>query len=100
MPDSKSINVVETEDYSIRLEYNKDYVILHMPSISKMDKGVFIDMKFRLEDWYDFFITAGYGGIFAAVDPNDQKIQRLLEMLGFELKGFADNMNVYFYGEK
>ena len=99
MPASKSLNVVETKDYSIRLEYNEDYVILHLPSIDKMSKEVFIDMKYRLEDWYDFFTTAGYAGIFAAVDPENQKIQKLLKMLGFKLKGFADNMLVYFYGE-
>lgn len=96
---SKSFTAIETKDYTIRLEYSSDYVILHLPYIDKMDKGVFLDMKFRLEDWYQFFTTAGYAGIFAAVDPNDEKIQKLLTMLGFKLKGFADNMNVYFYGE-
>jgi hypothetical protein len=99
MPASKTFTVLETENYTIRLEYNSDYVILHLPVISKMDKSVFQDMQYRLDDWYDFFTTAGYAGIFAAVDPNDIKIQKLLDMLGFKYKGSADNMNVYFYGE-
>lgn len=99
MPASKSLVAIETKNYTIRLEYNEDYVILHLPSIDKMTKGTFLDMKYRLEDWYGFFTTAGYAGIFAAVDPNNQKIQKLLKMLQFKLKGFADNMNVYFYGE-
>lgn len=99
MPVSKTLSMVATDDYTIRLEYNEDYVILHLPSIEKMSKGVFLDMKFRLEDWYTFFTTAGYAGIFTAVDPNNKRIQKLLSMLGFKLKGFADNMNVYFYGE-
>lgn len=99
MSASKSFTAIETPDYSIRLEYNGDYVILHLPNIEKMDKGVFLDMKIRLEDWYNFFTVAGYSGIFAAVDPDNQKIQKLLLMLDFKLKGFADNMNVYFYGE-
>lgn len=99
MPASKSFTCLETKDYTIRMEYSEDYIILHLPYIEKMDKGVFLDMKYRLEDWYQFFTTAGYAGIFAAVDPNDQKIIRLLQMLGFNYKGFADNMYVYFYGE-
>lgn len=99
MPDSKSFTAIETPNYTIRLEYNSNFVILHLPNIDKMDKGVFIDMKLRLEDWYEFFTTAGYMGIFAAVDPDNTKIQKLLNMLGFKLKGFADSMNVYFYGE-
>lgn len=99
MPDSKSFTFIETKDYTIRLEYNEKFVIVHLPYIEKMDKGVFIDMKYRLEDWYAFMTTAGYQGIFAAVDPNDEKIKRLLSMLGFKYKGCADNMYVYFYGE-
>lgn len=99
MPASKSFTFIETKDYTIRLEYNEDYVIVHLPYIEKMHKGVFLDMKYRLEDWYTFMTTAGYAGIFAAVDPNDEKIKKLLDMLGFKYKGFADNMYVYFYGE-
>lgn len=96
---SKSHTAIETKDYTIRLEYNEDYVILHLPYVEKMTKNVFLDMKFRLEDWYAFFTTAGYLGVFAAVDPNDQKIRKLLNMLKFKKKGHADNMDVYFYGE-
>jgi len=96
---SKSLVAIETKDYTIRLEYNEEYVILHLPYVDKMTKGVFLDMKFRLDDWYDFFMTAGYKGIFAAADPNDKKIGKLLKMLKFNKKGHADNMDVYYFGE-
>lgn len=96
---SKSFKAIETKDYTIRLEYNREFVILHLPHVEKMTKEVFIDMRYRLEDWYEFFRVAGYKGIFAAVAPQDQKIQKLLTMLNFKFKGFADNMNVYYYGE-
>ena len=96
---SKSLTLFETENYSVRLEYNDDYVIIHLPRVDKFNKEVFVDMKYKLEDWYEFFTTAGFNGIFAAVDPNDEKIKRLLNMLGFKYKGCADNMYVYFYGE-
>ncbi len=100
MPVSKSLVAIETPDYTIRLEYNDDYVILHLPDIVKMSKDVFLDMKYRLEDWNTFFTTAGYAGTFVAVDPNNSKIKKLIKMLGFKYKGFADNMEVHFYGEK
>lgn len=99
MPASRTIPLIETPEYDIRLEYNEDYVIFHLPRIDKFTKDVFIDMKFRLEDWYTFFTTAGYAGIFIAVDPNNSRIKKLIEKLGFKLTGFADNMQVYFYGE-
>lgn len=99
MPVSKSMVAIETKDYTIRLEYNDDFIILHLPDIGKMTKGVYLDMKFRLEDWYKFFTTAGYAGMFTAVDPNNLKIKRLLRMLDFKLKGEADGMEVFYYGE-
>lgn len=99
MPASKTMPLIETEDYDIRLEYNDDYVIFHLPRIDKFTKHTFMDMKIRLEDWYEFFTTAGYAGIFAAVDPDNQKIKKLIEKLGFKLIGFAENMQVYFYGD-
>ena len=98
MPDSKSFTFIETKNYSIRLEYNEEYIIIHLPEV-KMTKDTFLDMKFRLEDWHKFVTTAGYKGIFAAVDPDNTKIVRLLRMLNFDKKGHADNMDVYFYGE-
>ncbi len=96
---SKSFTAIETKDYSIRLEYNDDFVILHLPEIAHMTKDVFLDMKFRLEDWNKFFTTAGYAGTFVAIDPNNKKIEKLVKMLNFKYKGHADNMDVYFYGE-
>lgn len=98
MPDSKSLTFIETKNYTIRLEYNSDYVIAHLPQ-ANMTKETFIDMKLRLQDWYKFFRTAGYEGVYAAVEPENTKIARLLTMLDFKKKGHADNMDVYFYGE-
>lgn len=96
---SKSFTAVDLKDYTIKFEYNKEYLILHLPRVDKMNKGVFIDMKYRLEDWYEFFKSVGYELIFAAIDPNDEKMKKLLRMLDFKLRGFADNMLVYSYGD-
>lgn len=96
---SKSFVFVETNSYTVRMEYNGDYVIVHLPVVDKMTKEVFLDMKFRLEDLHEFVTTAGYAGVFAAVAPDNEKMNKLCSMIGFKLKGFADNMNVYFYGE-
>jgi hypothetical protein len=98
MPDSNSLTFIETKNYTIRLEYNEEYVIAHLPEI-KMTKETFLDMQARLEVWYEFFKTVGYKGIFAAIDPNNLKITKLLTKLNFKKKGHADNMDVYFYGE-
>jgi hypothetical protein len=99
MTASKDFMIFETEDYGVRLEYNKDFVIVHLPFTNKMNKRVFGDMTKKLESWYDFFTTVGYKSIHAAVKEEDLKTQRLVTMLKFKYLGQADGMLVYSYGE-
>lgn len=98
IPTSKSMTIYEGEDYAIRLEYNKQYVIFHLPYVHKMSKEVFQDMQFRLGDWHTFFSNLDYNGIWAAVDPDNDKINKLLSKLEFVFQGQADGMSVYRYG--
>lgn len=97
MISSKSIVLFENKDYSVRLEYNKDYVIIHLPYIFKMTKEVFQDMQFKLDDWYNFFVTMDHTRIHAAIAPDNQRMERLLTMLEFKFIGTADNMSVFEY---
>lgn len=64
-----------------------------------MTKEVFIEMQYMLEDWWLFFQTVGYKGIFAALDPNNLKMARLLTMLNFEYAGTAEGADVYHFTE-
>jgi len=56
-------------------------------------------MKYMLEDWWGFVSTMGYKAIFAAVNPDDQKINKLLTMLKFEYAGSSEGMSVYQFKE-
>lgn len=96
---SKSITLFENPEYGVRLEYNNQYAIVHLPYSNKMNKKVFLDMQSRLSSWYEFITTMGYKGIWCAVDPKDDKINRLVTMLKFKYMGEADSMSVYKYGE-
>ena len=96
-PASKSLILFEG-DYTVRLEYSKDYAIVHLPHINKFTKSVYEDMKIKLPDWHDFLSTAGYNGIYAAVDPNNKKIIRLLTKLGFLFQAPSDGLFVFRYG--
>lgn len=96
-PASKSLVLFEGE-YSVRLEYSKDYAIIHLPYINKFTKEIYQDMMFKLEDWSEFLATAGYNGIYAAVDPANKKIIRLLNKLGFMFQGASQGMFVFRYG--
>lgn len=99
MKDSNSLVLFENNDYGVRLEYNESFAIVHLPYTHRMAKEVFLDMKYKLEDWYKFLSTAGYTHIWCAVNPEDQKINKLVDMLGFKYTGSADGLSVYRYGE-
>ena len=98
-PVSKSLNGIRGSCFDIRLEYNEDFIILHLPSIDKMTKDIFVEMKYMLDDWWGFVSTMGYKAIFAAVNPDDQKINKLLTMLKFEYAGSSEGMSVYQFKE-
>lgn len=98
-PVSKSLNGIKGSCFEVRLEYNSDFIILHLPTIDKLTKEIFVEMKYMLEDWWKFFQTVGYTGVFAAIDPNNVKMSKLLTMLNFEYAGTANEADVYFFKE-
>lgn len=96
---SNSLTLFENPEYGVRLEYNQDFAIVHLPYTNKMTKEVYLDMESRLEQWWLFLKTAGYNGIWCAVDPKDSKINRLVTLLKFKYVGMSEGMSVYRYGD-
>jgi hypothetical protein len=101
MADSKHFSLPINGDYEVRIEYSEDFVIFHLPYIAKMTPGVYKDMVIRLEDFWEFAQTVGYKAIFGALDPNNTKMERLVEMLGFKFFNYGDGLKVFIYmGDK
>ena len=96
--DSKSLMGVRGSCFDIRLEYNQDFIIVHLPYIEKMTKGVFVEMVILLRDWWEFFKTMGYKAVFAAVEP-EHKINKLIHMLDFQYVGEDQGYLVYQFKE-
>lgn len=97
-PVSKKLNGIKGSCFSIQLEYNEDFIILHLPIVDKMTKEVLIEMKTMLSDWWLFVKTVGYKAIFAAVKPN-HKVNKLLQMLDFKYVGEDKGYFVYQFKE-
>lgn len=96
---SRDLMGIKGSCFDIRLEYNEDFVIVHLPSIERMTKKVFLEMVVLLNDWWLFFKTVGYTGIFAAAEP-DNNINKLIDMLGFKYIGSNEGYLIYqFKGE-
>lgn len=94
-PRSKRFNIVDREFYSIDLEYNEQYAILHLPRLDKLTKDIYLEMLFGIEDFADFIKASGYFGLWAAVDPNNKKLRKLIEKLGFKYLGTAESLAVF-----
>lgn len=94
---SKRLKGIHGSTFTVDLEYSKEYIILHLPTVDKFTKEVYFEMLYMLDDWWDFFQTIGYNAIHVAVDPNNQKINRLLRKLKFKAIGYADNLRVWSY---
>ena len=93
-PVSKDLFGIKGSCFEIRLEYNENFIIIHLPKIDKMTKGIYLEMVILLKDWWLFFKTAGYKSVFAAVKPDD-KINKLVHMLGFEYVAENEGYLVY-----
>lgn len=91
--DSKRLRILETENVSVDLEYNRDYAILHIPRVDKLTKTDYKKIPKYLAQWSEFFEDMNMLGIFAATDRDD--ICKLLDKLGFVYEGSSDNQKVY-----
>lgn len=89
--------IVKCEGYTLRFEYNEDYVIVHLRDIDKFTKEVFQDMAIQLEDWSDFLKAMGHAYLWAAVSRDNIKIKRLLGGLKFQFVSHQDDLTVYRY---
>lgn len=97
MEDTKFFNIPISGDYEVRVEYNVDFVILHLPYVNKFTPGVYKDMVVRLEQFWEFSHTVGYKAIFGAIDPDNHKMERLLVMLGFVFLNYGEGRKVFVY---
>mgnify|MGYP003626941440 FL=1 len=98
IPVFNKLNGIKGSCFSIQLEYNEDFIILHLPIIDKMTKEVLIEMKTMLSDWWLFVKTIGYKAIFAAVETT-HKVNKLLQMLDFKYIGEDKGYFVYQFKE-
>ncbi len=86
---------IKGEGYTVRVEYNKDYVIIHLRDIDKFTKEVFLDMQIRLEEFAEFVKEIQGGPIWAAVPRDNTKIKRLLGGLKFKFMNHHEDLTVY-----
>lgn len=94
-PTSKRLTLIDKDSYTIDLEYNNTFAILHLPYVSKVSKEVLVDGIYQVSSLSEFLKTCGYSSLFAAVFPDDRKIKKLLSKLEFTFLGSSNGLDVY-----
>ena len=92
---SKRIVLLQKEGYQIDLEYNSEYAILHLPSVKKFTRDVYLDMRVTFEDIIDFLKDTGYENLWVAVEPTNSLIIKFASRFGFEYEGSAEGLDVH-----
>lgn len=92
---SKRLTGVRGKNFEAHIEYNDSLIAIHLPTVDKLNKSDFLEMKYMLEDWDLFFKQCGYKETYVAVGPDDLKVKKLVDKLGFEY--IADNQNLSIY---
>lgn len=93
----KRFTIAELEEYRLDLEYSTNVAIVHLPVVHKWNKSVYADLKERIKDLHTFVTTAGYLDLWAGIDKNNEKTNKLAKRVGFEYRGTEDGINVYQY---
>lgn len=93
--DSKRLRIIELNEFSVDLEYNKNFVIVHLPRVSKLNKKNLSLLKKYLDDLYEFIDTLGYDSLYAATSHTPSF--KLAEKLGFQFLGEDNNLKVLKY---
>tara|TARA_R110001606_G_scaffold102113_1_gene224202 strand:+ start:538 stop:843 length:306 start_codon:yes stop_codon:yes gene_type:complete len=97
MESSNSYPIYEGDDYKARLEYNREYMIVHLPEVYKFNRDILAKLAIKLEDLKEFSANLGYPELYAAAPKEDTKINKLARRIGFTLLGEAEGLMVYYY---
>lgn len=85
------------ENFRLRLEYDEEFMIIHLVEIDKFSKETFLEMKEMLEEWNRFMKTVGYEGTHAGVPVDNIPMIRILSALGFTHIGTNDGLYIFFF---
>ena len=94
-PTSKRIRLVDKEDYGVDLEYNDDFVILHLPWTYKFSKSIYQDMLATMDNLEDFLNCMGYSRIHLGIEPGRTSTLKLAKRLGFNQIGHHSGHDIY-----
>ena len=92
---SKRFTFIETENFQVDLEYNKMYLIIHLPRVT-FSKESLVQMQKKLHELYEFSQEIEYEGLWCAIEEdNKAPVHKLAKKLGFVELGSSGGYTIY-----
>lgn len=79
---SDRITIYNDLDFTIELEFNKDYVIWHTPRVDRFSLAVYRRMK-AFSDQLEQFLKLHYNCLYTYIPPGRRDLYRLASHGGF-----------------
>jgi len=89
------MTLVQKDSFTVDLEYNEHYAIVHLPKVDKFTKGIYLDMSIVFEDMKEFLKVVGYDHVWAALEPTNKPMIKFVGKIGLTFQGEAEDLNVY-----
>ena len=87
--------IANFDNYSVRVEYNDDLVLLHLPKVDKFSKETYKDMKEDMSLFGEHLRSQGRGSMWVAVPSGFKTLKKLVERLGFKQQTVLLEHTVY-----
>jgi hypothetical protein len=89
---------VQKPEYTISLEYNEEYIALHLPHVEKFTKTAYLDFLSTVDELKEFSETFGKTQLFVGIPTGDVKMGKFATKAGFEFLGEGEGeIDVYVY---
>jgi len=90
------VTLWEIPGVKVQFEIFEDHPFIHLV-VDSLTKEQFKRMKDNIEDFFYFLGSVGYPYVFAALTPDQIKLKKMGEMLGFEVAVEEDDVVVLVY---
>ena len=92
---SDELIIYEGIDFSLRLEYNREMAIIHLPRVDTFTPSSFKKMISLRDNWWKFLSLMGYQQVFAAIRRDNLVTKKLASRLGFNYIGTNEGYDIY-----
>lgn len=87
--------IANFDNYSVRVEYNDDLILLHLPKVDNFSRDMYKSMKKNMFLFGECLRSQGRDSMWVAVPNGLKSLKKLVERLGFKQRTVLLDHTVY-----